>query len=85
MKVDKKIDDEEVSFLCGKRLALLVVLLLGMVESLKVRLVGKMGLNILELGRRPIRSVRLIRPATIQSLCTFPDWEYSTGKFSPLW
>lgn len=37
----------------GKKLALLVVLLLlWMVESLKVRLVGKMGLNILELGRK---------------------------------
>lgn len=51
MQVDKRIDDEEVSCLYGKRLALLVVLLLWMVESLKVRLVGKMGLNILELGR----------------------------------
>ena len=52
MQVDKRIDDEEVSCLYGKRLALLVVLLLWMVESLKVRLVGKVGLNILELGRK---------------------------------
>lgn len=51
MKVDKRIGDEEMSCLYGKRSALLVVLLLWMVESLKVRLVGKMGLNILELGR----------------------------------
>lgn len=52
MQVDKRIDDEEVSCLYGKRLGLLVVLLLlWMLESLKVRLVGKMGLNILELGR----------------------------------
>lgn len=51
MKGDKRSNDESVSCQYGKRLGLLVVLLLWIVESLKVRLVGKMGLNILELGR----------------------------------